>query len=799
MSKKIISVSPWTKGLFITCLLIFLCTAFTNSWTSNGPTLLSPESLFPAFPDFNHDAYTQPESNPFKSLEPNIAPTLKQREKDKNIKIDNQSSESSSNNNSQKESLLPEFLQAPTQPFELLLPTIFVAYICISLRFIPSNNWTRLINKLILLGFLFRYFIWRTLGTLNLDHWVNTTYSLTIYIIEAISLFSFVIYSLQSIWSSAKKRSAEADHYYKDIVSGKYVPSVDVFVPTYNEPEQVVCRTVIGCQAMDYPNKKVYILDDTRREHIRELAKNLGCEYITRPDNLHAKAGNINSALPKTDGELIVIMDADFVPLRNFLMRTVGFFQQHNVALVQTPQTFYNPDHHARNLGIDHLVHDDLASFFGFSQSCRDVVNSALCCGTSYVVRRKALEDVGGYLTKCLAEDSPTSTKMLTLGWRIVYLGEVLSTGESTRTYVDFIKQRVRWHHSNYQIFCAGDVIPIWSKLDWWQKSYFLTFYIGNFGPFFRAVFMLSPVLTMLLGASPIVATPSELLYYLVPYLWLMIGSVSWSTEYSVSYFWNEVYETILCYPTLKCLIFAIRNPFGLAFKVTRKGVKAENKNYNFSQTYPLLIGIIVMVALLCLHLIGFQVGIWQTATSREFGLMFFLLVYNIIVMGIAFLAGIDQPERRAMDRFPLQTPCRVTIGNRDYAGYTNNVSEGGVSLKIVAGEWLRDENTGISKFVASSHQDINAFTIDSARVKVDFIEHNLQIEAKILRTSVYQKHPHLSLEFVNVSLDENRQLVETLYCDMTWWKKTKRPSSIDVFLEMLSSLFGLRSLMSKY
>ncbi len=107
---------------------------------------------------------------------------------------------------------------------------------------------------------------------------------------------------------------------------------------------------------MDYPNKTVYILDDTRRPHIKAIAEELGCKYITRRDNKHAKAGNLNNALKQTNGEFISIMDADFVPFKNFLTRTVGFFQNSKIDLVQTPQYFYNPDYHARNLGLDCIL-----------------------------------------------------------------------------------------------------------------------------------------------------------------------------------------------------------------------------------------------------------------------------------------------------------------------------------------------------------------------------------------------------------------------------------------------------------
>jgi cellulose synthase (UDP-forming) len=682
-----------------------------------------------------------------------------------------------------------EFLQPPTKPFDFLLPTIIVAYICIFLPFIPSKNWTRVVIKIILLILLFRYSIWR-ITTLNFEHWVSVTFSLFIYIIETFSLFTFVIYSLQSIWSSAKKRSVDADKYVQDISFGKYITSVDVFIPTCDETEQAIYRTVIGCQAMNYPSKKVYILDGTCRKHIRELADKLGCEYIAHPKNKPNKAENINNALLQTNGELVLMMDAGFIPLKSFLMRTIGFFEKYNIGLVQTRQTFYNSGKDARNSRIEHIARD-IASFSGFSQSCRDVFNSVLCCETSYIVRRTALESVSDS-TKFLAE-LPASTKILTLGWQIVHLDEVLSIGESTRTFPGLIKQQVRWRHRNYQIFSAGDTTPIWSKLNFWQKSYFFTLYINNFTVLFRAVFVLSPLLALCLGTSPIIATPVELVYYLVPYLWLMIGSYSWSTKYSASFFWKEVLETILCYPILKSSI-VIHNPFKLqyysnqgkpktrftfdkydlklAFPRTQKSVCSETKNYNLGCTFGPLVSILFMVGVLCWHLINNHISIWQTVTSSEFGLMLLIVVYNFVMIGIALFASIDQPERRTVNRFPLQTGCRVVVDSRIFIGYTNNLSESGVEITLIDSKWVRDENTGILKFIPSSSGEKLDFPADIEFVKLEFLEQNLSLEAKFLRQRLFKKQHNIALEFTNVSLKENCQLVKMLYCDMTSWKR---------------------------
>ena len=685
---------------------------------------------------------------------------------------------------------LPEWLQVPTQFWDLVMPLFAILLLNACLRIIPSNNWSRLIVQGIMLLLAGRYFMWRTVATLNFSSWGSTVFSLLIYVVEAIGLISLLINTLQSIWSSGERRSKEADQYSNDILSGKYCPSVDVFIPTYNEPEQVVRRTAVGCLLMNYPNKTIYILDDTRRPHIRVLAQELGCEYITRPDNQHAKAGNLNSALPKTSGEFITIMDADFVPFKNFLTRTVGFFQQPNVAIVQTPQSFYNPDHHARNLGIDHLIHHDLDSFFGFSLANRDVFNSALCCGTSYVVRRQALEDIGGYNTVCLAEDSPTSIKMLTLGYQIVYLKEKLSMGESTRTYVDFVKQRVRWHHSNYQIFQCPKVLPIWSSVNWIQKTYFFTLYLGSFQPVFRFVAMLTPLISLIVGVSPYITSMPEVLYYSLPFLVLLVGSFAWSSEYYRSFFWNEVYDVILCFPTLKSLWFAIRQPFGLAFKVTRKGVKAEDKTYNLQHTWPLLVGIGLTVVVLFIRLLDHRLELWGSSLSSEFGFILFWLTYNLILMSLAVLAAIDQPERRLSDRFLLYTPCRLTPVLADmsgelvvpeYFGKSCNISESGMQVEL------------------QTRKPIDL----SQPVNVDFLEYGFHINAKIHRSWTEMEKDrsktYLSLEFQQVTTEQNWRLVEILYTDMTWWTENKRPSSIDVAIALLMSFFNLRSLRASY
>ncbi|MEL7084311.1 MAG: glycosyltransferase, partial [Cyanobacteria bacterium J06597_1] len=253
------------------------------------------------------------------------------------------------------------------------------------------QRWSRPLVVVLMLAAIGRYTLWRILASLNLAGPSDGIFSLILFGMEMAVIASAVLRLV--LMFGIKSRSPQADKMAEAVLAGTYLPSVDVLIPTYNEPATILRRTVIGCQAMDYPNKQVYLLDDGKRPEIRQLAQQLGCHYIARPSNIHAKAGNINYALAKTGGELISIFDADFVPTTNFLLRTVGFFQERTVGLVQTQQGFYNPDPVARNLGLERVLPPEVEIFSRHYQPLRDTNETSICYGSSFVVRRRALED----------------------------------------------------------------------------------------------------------------------------------------------------------------------------------------------------------------------------------------------------------------------------------------------------------------------------------------------------------------------------------------------------------------------
>ncbi len=759
-------LSSWPRRILLLGGISFLVALSILSWDSLGPTIFSPEQLTSPQQFIEEQITTEYFNGEFGSSSEQIDRFINLFPN--NLPI----------GNILDFYWLPEFMQAPDRPFDLLLPILSVISLCLLLRFIHYNQRSRLwINGLVIFAAL-RYMIWRTLATLNLSDPISSGFSLFWYIVEFLLILDFIVDRIFSIQSTQALRSNEANLYSWDVIEDRYQPSVDVFIPTYNEPESMLRRTIVACQELDYANKTIYILDDTRRNNIRKLAARLGCKYITRQDNSHAKAGNLNNALKQTNGELIAVFDADFIPYPEFLTRTVGFFQKDNTALVQTPQYFYNSDHHLRNLGLSHQIPYDM-SFFYHSLSFLDSYNAVGCCGSCYLVRRKPLEDIGGYVTKCLAEDFPTSTKLLTEKYRIVHLNEILSAGESTRTHVDFIKQRIRWHYSNYLLFFCTDSIPIWSKLNFVQKILYFKLFWSSFQPFLRLIIILMPLLSLYLGIAPLRVQPGELLYYALPWLLLSIGTKFWLSGYKESFLWSEVYRTILCWPLLKPTYSMIKNPFGLKFKVTRKGVQNNCVNYNLTYTWPLLLVIALSLGLITAHIIGFYLDFWDTVLSVDLVILSILVIYNCLILSLAFIATIDLPERRNVDRFDLQTFCNISFfdSSKDTSraifsssGSIENISETGASLSLPKNIQIRPETT----------------------VRLELPEYQISMKGVIKRQHHQVGKEILGISFLDLPISTYRHLIKIIYFKNLKAKNTIASSSLDIVFGLISTLFPI-------
>jgi cellulose synthase (UDP-forming) len=224
--------------------------------------------------------------------------------------------------------------------------------------------------------------------------------------------------------------------------------AVDVYVCTYDEPLEVVAATLAGCRALTYPHT-TYLLDDGRRDEMRELAEVAGARYLTRPDNSHAKAGNINAALPRTGGDLVLMLDADHVPMPDALEAMVGYFDDESVGLVQSPHDFFNHD------SVQHYVigRHEQSLFYRVICPGKDRHGAAYWCGSAAVLRRQALIDIGGVATETIAEDFHTTIRLQRNGWTSRYHDEVLVQGLAPHNLDGYLLQRDRWARGNLAVF----------------------------------------------------------------------------------------------------------------------------------------------------------------------------------------------------------------------------------------------------------------------------------------------------------------------------------------------------------
>ncbi|HEY9644115.1 MAG TPA: glycosyltransferase, partial [Coleofasciculaceae cyanobacterium] len=458
----------------------------------------------------------------------------------------------------------------------LIFPTVALFLIVLLvMRVSPQPRaWSRFIVVGILLALTIRYLLWRSLSTLNVSTPLNGVFSMGLFGLELLMLTSSIIQLFLML--RVRDRRREADWLAMDVIEGRFTPSVDIFIPTYNEPPFILRRTVMGCQAIDYPRKTVYLLDDTHRPEVEALAQDLGCEYLTRPDNQHAKAGNLNHAIAQTNGDLLVVFDADFVPTTNFLTRTVGFFQDAQLAMVQTPQSFYNSDPIARNLGLENVLTPEEEVFYRQIQPIRDGAGSVICSGTSFVVRRSALEAAGGFVTDSLSEDYFTGIRLSAQGYQLIYLDEKLSAGLAAENIAAHAVQRLRWARGTLQaFFIKANPLTI-EGLNPLQRLAHLEGLLHWFTSISRVGFVFMPLAYSFLGVIPLRATPAELLYFFLPYYLVQLAVFSWLNYRSRSALLSDIYSLVLCFPLALTVIQAMLNPFARSFKVTPKGTASD-------------------------------------------------------------------------------------------------------------------------------------------------------------------------------------------------------------------------------
>jgi cellulose synthase (UDP-forming) len=599
-----------------------------------------------------------------------------------------------------------------------------------------------------------RYLFYRSAYTLNLEGWVNSLFSILLYIAE--------LYAIATLFLAYFQTLRQSDRTPIPLTQPEQWLTVDIYIPTYNEAVDIVRKTVLGALAIDYPRDKVnvYVLDDGRAEKFRDrraalgrMCAELGCTLLTRDNNDHAKAGNINTALTKTTGDLVLILDCDHIPARSFLQETVGFFTNPKVALVQTPHWFYNPDPFERNLLTRGRVPVGNELFYKVLQKGNDYWNAAFFCGSAAVVRRQYVVEIGGIATETVTEDCHTSLRLHSLGYDTIYYDQIRVAGLAPEKFSAYVGQQVRWARGMAQILRVEN--PLFNptlKLRLSQRICYFSATSHFFFGFPRLMYLLAPMLYLFLGINSVKGLGLETIYYALPHILLSMQANHIPYKKVRFSFWNEIYEFAMSFQAGIVTLLALVNPKLGSFNVTDKGLTVSKRSFDLdSVRYLLILGVMTAASML---LVPFWLILSPAATQAVL-INALWCVFNLVLVTAACLVAFEQPERRRAHRLPHRFAAVIHSGDRAWPGTVVNISENGALIELE--EWpnipeeVRVEVTG----------DYGATVL---------------LEARVVRgMATPQLKTRLSLHFLNISPTQWDDLVLVLYSDVREWYSQER------------------------
>ncbi|HHX91063.1 MAG TPA: UDP-forming cellulose synthase catalytic subunit [Paracoccus sp.] len=518
-----------------------------------------------------------------------------------------------------------------------------------------------------------RYWAWRATETLP-------PMADTASFVPALFLFIVETYAIGVFFLSAFLTADPIKRGLPPQVAAADLPTVDILVPSYNEPTEMLAVTLSAARNMHYPAHKrtVVLCDDggtdqrcnsddpelaansrQRRRDLIALCEELDVVYTTRPRNEHAKAGNMSAALEKLDGELVVVFDADHVPSRDFLARTVGFFvEDPKLFLVQTPHFFLNPDPIDRNVGFRDDCPPENEMFYHLSHRGLDRWGGAFFCGSAAVLRRAALDEVGGFAGETITEDAETALTMHRRGWKSLYVDHAMIAGLQPETFVSFVQQRGRWATGMMQLLILKN--PLWGGgLSLSQRLCYINSMTFWLFPLVRMTFLFAPLAYLFFGLQIFVATIEEVAVYMTSYMAVsfmiqnaLYARVRWPLI-------SEVYEVAQAPYLSKAIFKTIWNPRGAKFNVTAKDEVLEEDFLS-----PIFKPLIFIFAL-CVLGVAAAVVRWVLYPGDQNIILVVggWAVFNLLIVGAAIRAVAERQQRRSVPRVPVNVPALVMPG----------------------------------------------------------------------------------------------------------------------------------------
>lgn len=621
-----------------------------------------------------------------------------------------------------------------------------------------------------------RYMFFRLTQTLEFPSLIDMIFG---YLLLAAELYVYMVLLLsffQLCWSLKRKIVPLPE-------DTSLWPTVDVYIPTYNESLQVVRDTVLAAQCLEYPKDKlkIYLLDDGKRKEFAAFATEADVGYITRTNNFHAKAGNLNHAMTLTKGELIAIFDCDHICTKIFLQSTVGeFIKDKKLALMQTPHHFYSPDPIQRNLYLGRDIPPENDLFYGPIQRGNDNWNATFFCGSCAVIRRKALEEINGFAVETVTEDAHTALRLQRRGWKTAFLDHILAGGLATERLIDHLAQRNRWARGMVQIFRLDN--PLLGRgLNLAQRLCYLSATSYFFFAIPVIIFTITPILYLVFGISIVHGSVGLLLSYALPHLILSIFSNSrlyGNYRYS---FWGQIYDMVLAFHLVLPTVVTLFMPHHGSFNVTDKGQTVDKSYFDSVSVRPHMITAAFLVFAIIFALVKLSIPDYFDIQFGPTMLNIFWACVNLVLLTAAICVGRETANKRKMQRMYVETPVNVYQAS----GACTRTIMRDLSMSGCRVDGFRTPGSDFDEDPVTDLEIVSDYTSVCVNVK------------RIARQG--ESDDFIRFSFENVDLATRREFVRMLFSRADTWVRPdyKKDNPIRSFFTIIAcikdSLFGVR------
>src|SRR3979411_1137047 len=578
---------------------------------------------------------------------------------------------------------------------------------------------------------LITYAIWRWHDTLPAFAFsVQTLWPYFFFSFEALA----IVYTMMSIVILFRNvdRSGQADAAQNRMEREGDFPPVDIFICTYDEPLEILEKSILTALALDYPDATVWVLDDTRRKWLREYCEAAGARYITRDNNRDAKAGNLNNGLTvtaaQTNAPVILVLDADFAPRPDFLRRTVGLLSNPDVAVVQTPQFYYNPDPIQHNLLAAQSWVDDQRFFFDIFQPAKDAWGCAFCVGTSFIVRRDRLAEIGGFPSQAISEDINLTYTMLANGYANRRVKVSASVGLSAEGVPEYITQRARRRLGTIQVALLRDGPLFGSGFTFTQRWHYLHGVLNWLCKPFLVLLLIAPPIYWFAGMPAFETDYLSFLRYGMPALLGQIIYMTWISRSRTLPFFREATHAVTAFAVTATLLSAVVKPFGRPFKITDKGGdrSAPRTHWKLASVF----GLISLSSSLSI--------VWAFvspyAASEISSLDFFNLIWAGIAMLIAFIAFLVCFELpRGETLFPVAEARHVSRGYHVVSGRVTGLSTSSAQMSFARKLPARLSNQTVQLYLDAlgwieAEVSSSSESVIGLRLRPTFAQHKLLV-----------------------------------------------------------------------